>query len=234
MKKILLRSVIVLVSLILLLVIYVAYLYFDASRISKGDPIPLYGIAYSAVLVIDIQEGTTGKVSDTEYYIQKSTELIDNVNTVIMFADSLQIPVVYIRQEITNWLLNFASNNVLAEGSPGSGIDSRVKIASNNFFPKQKMDAFSNQNLSKFFLSRQITNLFVVGLDAAYCLNRTVFAAQNRGYVVYIVEDAVISETESLKDEMMQEFKSTGMNVISLDEFKVKIFESQTWFKKNN
>ena len=185
-------------------------------------------------MIIDIQEGTTGNSSILDSYKQKSAELIKNVNTVITYADSLRIPVLYIKQETENWLLNWVSDNALAKGYSGSELDVRLKKVSNHIFPKQKMDAFRNPNLDKFLIERCITNLFVVGLDAAFSLNLTVFAAQNRGYVIYIIEDAVLSVIPSLKYEMLQEFKTSGMNVIKLDESKAIIYESQTWFKGNN
>lgn len=234
MKKILSRSFLILFFIILFLIIYGVYSFFDAAEVSTGNPIPRYGIAYSAILIIDIQEGTIGNSSFVDSYNQQSDDFMENVNAVITIADSLQIPVIYIKQETENWLLNFASNNILAQGSPGSEFDSRLKIVSNHIFPKQKMDAFSNPDLDKFLIERCITNLFIVGLDAAFSLNLTVFAAQNRGYVIYIIEDAVLSVIPSLKYEMLQEFKTSGMNVIKLDESKAKIYESQTWFKGNN
>ena len=234
MKKILSKSFLIIFFIILFLSLYGVYLFFDAAEVSTSNPISRYGIAYSAILIIDIQEGTTGNSSILDSYKQKSAELIKNVNTVITYADSLRIPVLYIKQETENCLLNLVSDNALAKGYSGSELDVRLKKVSNHIFPKQKMDAFSNPDLDKFLIERCITNLFVVGLDAAFSLNLTVFAAQNRGYVIYIIEDAVLSVIPSLKYEMLQEFKTSGMNVIKLDESKAKIYESQTWFKGNN
>lgn len=234
MKKILKRSFLILFFLFLFLFIYGIFLFFNAGQVSDGYPIPRYGIAYSAILVIDIQEGTTGEISFIDSYKQASAELIKNINTVITYADSLRIPVLYIKQETDNWLLNLVSDNILAKDYSGSDIDSRLKKVSNHIFPKQKMDAFSNPELDIFLIDHCITNLFIVGLDAAFSVNLTVYAAQNREYVIYIIEDAVISVIPSLKYEMMQEFKTSGMNIIRLDESKEKIRKSQTWFKGNN
>jgi nicotinamidase-related amidase len=230
MKKILTRSFLIFFFIILFLILYGVYLFFDAGEVSDGYPIPGYGISYSAILVINIQEGTTGEVSFIDPYKQKSAELIKNVNTIITFADSLRIPVLYIKQETDNWLINLISDNVLEKDNYGSKLDSRLKKISNHIFPKQKMDAFSNPDLDKFLIDHCITNLFIIGLDAAFSVNLTVFAANNRNYTIYIIDDAVLSIIPSLKYEMMQEFMSLGMNVIKLDESKDIIYKSQTLF----
>jgi len=197
-----------------LLVLYVTYLFMSSSTISRGQPIAEYDQPTSALLVIDIQEGTTGEKSITEGYVQQSESFIQKVNAAIDWADSSSIQVVYIYHETTNWLLNIAMQNVLARGSHGAEIDQRIKIVSDNLFSKHKMDAFSNPALDAFLLKNKVNKIYAVGLDAAYCVNKTVFAAQNRGFHVTVIEDAIISEKETKKIEMIDKFKSAGIEII--------------------
>lgn len=219
MKRTIIRVLTTLGIILVILVIYTGYLYFASSSISKGEPIPKYDHSISALLVIDIQEGSTGNVSVSEEYINQADALILNVNELILLADSLNIPVVYIYHQIDNWLFNLATNGVLAKNSPGTAIDSRIKIVSKNIFSKEKMDAFCNPELDEFLKKHNVNKLLITGMDAVYCVNRTVYAALNRGYKITVIQDAIISETESKKIEMIEQFESDGIHVINSDEF---------------
>ncbi len=219
MKRTIIRALATLGIIFVVLMIYTGYLYFASSSISKGEPIPKYDHPTSALLVIDIQEGTTGNVSVTEEYINQADALILNVNELVLLADSLNIPVVYIYHQIDNWLFNLATKGVLAKNSPGTAIDNRIKIVSKNIFSKEKMDAFCNPELDEFLKQHKINKLLITGMDAVYCVNRTVYAALNRGYKITVIQDAIISETESNKIEMIEQFKSDGIHVINSNEF---------------
>ena len=58
------------------------------SAISEGEPIPAYENSKSALVVIDIQEGITGKLSSSEGHAQQAIPFIKTVNQVIAKADS--------------------------------------------------------------------------------------------------------------------------------------------------
>lgn len=219
MKKIIIRTIGGVAAVVLLFLIYMVYLFYDNSSISKGKPIARYQKPATALLVIDIQGGTIGPQSIDDYYQEHAEELIANVNRVISVADSLQMPVIYITQETTNWLLNFFTGNIYARGFPGSRLDGRLKLVSGRHLPKQKMDSFSNPELDDFLTGNQVGKIIVVGLDAAFCVNRTVFAARNRGYEVEIISDAILSGSDSKKREMIGKFKSAGITLLSLAEF---------------
>lgn len=45
----------------------------------------------------------------------------------------------------------------------------------------------------------------------------TALAAQNRGYSIFVVEDAVISENEELKKQAIDEFRELGLEIVSVD-----------------
>ena len=44
-----------------------------ATVVSKGEPVDVYDEPQAALLVVDIQEATTGAVSDNPYYIEKES-----------------------------------------------------------------------------------------------------------------------------------------------------------------
>ena len=90
----------------------------NESIVSKGQPIENYSEHNYALLVIDIQEATTGEVSMYPFFKKNSDDLIKNINQIAESFKSQNIPVVYIRSEITNPLVNLI-NSSYAKGQPG-------------------------------------------------------------------------------------------------------------------
>ena len=58
--------------------------------------------------------------------------------------------------------------------------------------------------------------MYIVGLDAAYCINLTSEAARNRNYKVNLIEDAILSESEEMKDSMITDYKRRGMTILNI------------------
>jgi nicotinamidase/pyrazinamidase len=209
--------------LILFLVIFIAVAYFvylnkQADSISKGEQIPRYDSVKSALFVVDIQEATTGKVSITDEYIQQSDSLIEKINNIIKHSENKNIPIIYIYTETDSWFIHLL-NNTMKKGSIGTQIDSRLLRVSDYILPKEKKDAFSNPSLDIILRKNEISRLYIVGLDAAYCVKNTISAALNRGFEVLVIEDALISETKALKEEMIQYFKNNGVKIIRTFEY---------------
>jgi len=107
----------------------------------------------------------------------------------------------------------------MKKGSIGTQIDSRLLIISDYILPKEKSDSFSNPHLDEILMKNKINRLYIAGLDAAYCVKNTITAAQNRGYDVVVIEDALLSKTTELKAEMIDYFRSTGVTVITSREY---------------
>ena len=169
--------------------------------------------------MIDVQEGTTGELSVTEGYINQREPFLAAVNKVIEKADTSDITIIYIKNETTNWLFNFVGGNILAQGHPSAEFDKDLKVINKNQFVKNNLDAFTNPQLDEFLIKNQINHLYITGLDAAYCAGAATKTALNRGYVVTLIEDALLSETEELKAEKINEFKELGVKVVTVDNF---------------
>jgi nicotinamidase-related amidase len=56
-------------------------------------------------------------------------------------------------------------------------------------------------------------------LDAAYCVKSTILAAVNRGYDIFVIEDALLAETQAIKEEMIKLYQQNGVNIISAYEY---------------
>jgi nicotinamidase-related amidase len=63
--------------------------------------------------------------------------------------------------------------------------------------------------------------LYIVGLDAAECVNATVEAAQNRNYRVNLIEEAILSKSKEKKDSMIVNFKDRGVRIINIDSLNI-------------
>lgn len=190
------------------------------SIISKGHPILNYSEPNYALLVVDIQEATTGDVSLYPYFKENSENLITNINKVADSFSKHNFPVVYIRSEITNPLVNIL-NNSYAKGHQGARYDKRLKILSNLEVVKKGKDSFRNTNLDSILIKNKINELYIVGLDAAECVNATVEAAQNRGYRINLIEEAVISKSEKMMDSMILIFKDRRVRIIPIDSLSI-------------
>jgi nicotinamidase-related amidase len=188
------------------------------SEISQGKPIIQKDPIKQAVLVIDIQEGITGKSSTDDFFIMKSNELINVVNYIIDSSARNNIPVIYVKNEISNPLINIL-NNSLAKGSPGAELDSRLKIVSDYIINKDKGDAFSNPLLDSILIKNGINKLVFTGLDLAQCVNSTILAAVNRNYKICLISDALITNLDSLKNSILEKFKQSGFEIMTSNEY---------------
>jgi nicotinamidase-related amidase len=190
------------------------------SKVTTGQPIENYGENKSALLVIDIQEATTGDKSSYPFFQQNSDELIKNINRITDRFNDHNIPVIFIRSEISNPLINLV-NNSYAKGSQGAQFDKRIKTASGAEVIKRAKDSFKDTDLDSILTSNRISELYIVGLDATECVNATVEAAQNRKYRINLIDEALLSGSVKLKDSMIAIFKGRGVKVWNIDSLKI-------------
>jgi nicotinamidase-related amidase len=190
------------------------------SIVTKGQPIENYNEHKSALLVIDIQEATTGHLSMYPFFRMNSDELIKNINRIAYSFNNHNILVIHIRSEISNPLINLL-NSSYAKGSPGAQFDKRIKTTYGLEVVKRAKDSFKNTNLDSILTSNKVSELYIVGLDAAECINATVEASQNRNYKVNLIEEAILSKSTEMKDSMVAVFKDRGVNVLHIDSLKI-------------
>jgi len=214
MVKLLLRLSLAIGVVIVILVVNLFLFSHNAKKISEGVPIENPDSSKVALLIIDIQEGTTGTVSATEGYIEQSATFISRVNEVIRKAESRGNPLIYIKSEVANPLINVL-NNTLARGSEGAAFDERLLIRPGYVVTKRKNDPFRNTDLDQILLEEGVGKLVLVGLDAGKCVNDACLAARNRNYQVSVVADAVLAENEVLQQEALDNFSRMGVALVS-------------------
>lgn len=216
MVKFLLRLLMAIGLIILVLVVNFFLFSFSAQKISEGTPIENADPDHIALLVIDIQEGTTGTVSFTDGYIEQSEAFIARVNHVIEDAYRKGHMLIYVKSEVVNPLINVI-NNTLARGSEGADFDKRLLIKPGHVITKRKNDPFINTELDQILTEEGIGKLVLVGLDAGECVNSAFLAARNRGYALTVVENAVIAEDETSTTEALENFRAQGVELITVE-----------------
>ncbi len=215
-KKIIFGIIGTIILFILIVVVNLVLLFKNESIVSKGQPVQNYNKKNCALLVVDIQEVITGGLSIYPSFQEKSELLIQNINQAIDSFKTYNYPVVYIRSEINSPFINLI-NSSYAKGSPGVQYDKRLKIVSNIEVVKTGKDSFRKTNLDAILTQNKVNELYIVGLDAAECVNATVEASQNRKYKVNIIKEAAISKSRSKTDSMMVCFQNKGVGIVNLD-----------------
>lgn len=187
-----------------------------ARKVSEGEPILNRDPERVALLVIDIQEGTTGSVSITDGYINQAESLISGVNELVAMAEEEGWSIIWIRSEVVNPLINII-NSTLAKGSPGAELDRRLDTAQGQVVVKRRNDSFVNTPLDSILAEQRIGSLVVAGLDAESCVLTALQAAANRGYALSVYEETVIAREKAVMPGVLDTYVKLGVDLRSLE-----------------
>jgi len=204
---------ILLVIIALLAVSAVIFLIRSMFIATKGKKISGYPDPKKALVVLDIQEGYSGTESRPPVNRTPATGMIAVVNSLIDKAETSGMEVAYIRQV-------FGSNLIVRlHGGRKLGrviVDRRIKVINSNDFEKNRTDAFSNRQFEQLLIDRHVDELYLVGVDAAYCVYYTALGALNRGYKVTVVTDAVASRKSMTT--VLERYRRKGIAVITSEQ----------------
>ena len=169
-----------------------------------------------ALLVVDIQKDAT----ELKNSLFKNTEnFIGNVNEVIEMFSKNNGHIFYITHELeSNFLNRLIMQNRFIKGTEGSKIDSRIKILSNNFYTKNIGDSLSNIGLESELKRLEISEIYIVGLDAKYCVFNTGKGAVKRGYTAYVLKDCVLTKNMNNLEKLWNNYIKKTVNPISKNE----------------
>jgi nicotinamidase-related amidase len=151
----------------------------------------------SLLLVIDMQKDilTPGKGGLKLDSVQIAT-LIQNVNRNITIAESLGIPVAYVKNEWSNPLIVFFSGNICKKGSPETAFDPRLKIiASAPVYLKSVPNSLSNQDLVNYIGQHQISTVYIAGMKSQACAGSTARNCLKRGLTTILLVPAIGSNS---------------------------------------
>ena len=206
--------------------VFVASMYIMMTQATQGARIAEYQNPQKALLVIDVQEDTTGTTAPPLSPYKGKAEYIARLNKVIEAANSKNILIVYVKQEFDglwgktlSWAV-FCGSNI--KGNPGTKVDKRIAMLSNYKFSKPQGDSFANPKLNEFLTGQRVNELYLVGLDPEFCIYATARGALNRGYKVNVITDAILSWRDAIciwtkNDNKMifDKYRKEGIKLIS-------------------
>lgn len=210
---------IALTSIAALLIVCAIFVFVTARKIytaTEGTKINRYADPKKALLVIDVQEDYTGLNGKKSPLLKGVDNQVFNINRLIDAAAAAGMEVVYIRQIFDNNVLTRLFVGRTIDGLPGTELDSRIKMINQNDFTKKISDAFSNPRLGEFLIKKHVNEVYLVGLDAAYCVYYTALGAENRGYKVTIVKDAVM--TCKNMNDILKQYEKDGILTVTSKE----------------
>ena len=188
----------------------------EVGTVSEGTPIPKYKTDNMALLVIDVQRDLTEKEGKHLINAGQSDAMLPNTNRIIdQFAKSGKL-IIYIRHHNKmDFVVKLLANGALERGSNGAEFDRRLKIIGNNIIEKRIGDAFSNPELDSILQSNRINQVYITGMVAEQCVDKTLKAALNRKYRVVVVKDAITSASNKKRDEKIKEFRDLGAGIMT-------------------
>lgn len=211
----------ILIGCVILFIILLAYMFNEYrlfSKTYKGAPVDSTVKMNSAFLIIDIQNDLTK--SDGKIHVEQNqvNQIIPNINKISDILNDNKIDIVYIRHEYQSLFFKIILKNALTAKSNGANFDERLKIYGNAIFVKNFMDPFSNPEFQQYLTSKNIGNLFISGIDANYCINKTALSAIQKGYAVTIVSDGIAGSSDDIRNKKLKDYQSFGAKIIETAE----------------
>lgn len=209
---------IVLAGIVVLVLFFALYVLKNMFIHTRGKRIGSYPKPTKVLLVMDIQESGGSKQS-TLSPIPATTpfgKMVQSVNQLIEGFDGSGQEVAYVRQVFSSSLVTRLHGGRILAGMMEPRICRWVKVINNNDFAKNRTDAFSNRKLEQFLINHQVDEIFLVGLDAAFCVYYTALGALNRGYKVTVISDAVM--TGRNHEQTLKRFREKKITVTNSKE----------------
>jgi nicotinamidase-related amidase len=179
---------------------------------TRGRRIACYPQPKKALLVLDIQE--SGHGPEIPFPAQTPLgRMISNVNRLTEAFNGSGHAVAYVRQVFRSSLISRLHGGRILAGRLEPRICRWVRVVNRNDFVKDRTDAFSNQDLERFLIEQQVDELYLTGLDAAFCVYFTARGGLNRGYRVTVVSDAVMTGRDM--NRVLERYRRHGIAVVS-------------------
>ncbi|HET7003798.1 MAG TPA: isochorismatase family cysteine hydrolase [Puia sp.] len=170
-----------------------------------------------ALLVIDIQENLVNPGSKIHIDTTNIDQFFKNVNHTIDLFENSGLPVLYITNEWSNFLMNWITGNVCKKGGKGVGPDPRLKRVNMELYRKSTKSAFVNQQLLKVLRGWKVSEIFVVGLFAEHCVKATVTDALKKDFNVTVITDALGSKNGKKLRRSLEYYRRNGVTLVPAD-----------------
>lgn len=200
------------IGLVCVAVVAVFAVIYQSMQPTMGPKIGTYEKPGAALLVIDIQEDYTGPQAKKRY--RDGDRIVAAANALVVQAREKGVKIVFIQNVIDNPLIQLLAADINAPGAPGTEMDHRLmRDPETKVFTKNRSDAFSNSEFDWYLRENQVGQVFLVGLDAAYCVNATALGALNRGYRVTLFSQGLATESGKSIDVLSAQWQLAGAEV---------------------
>ncbi len=151
----------------------------------------------SALLVIDVQIDNVDPNGPYPFPANDVENMVGVINRLCDKWNEKDLPVIFVRQVFKSFLGKLVSRLLLGgitiEDSPGAQIDPRLHAYKGITIDKTKQDAFVSSGILNLLKELEITDLYITGLDGAYCVAETAKGALKKGFTTHLVTDAIIT-----------------------------------------
>jgi nicotinamidase/pyrazinamidase len=119
-----------------------------------------------------------------------------------------------------DWFHALMTGGTALAGTKGAEFDARLARADTVEIVKTKSDAFANPLLDAQLADKAVGELFIAGLDAKFCVKKTIGGALNRGYKVNVVRESIATRHSQPLEEHIKDYETAGAVMTSLESAK--------------
>jgi biuret amidohydrolase len=155
-----------------------------------------------ALILIDLQRGVLSPDGPATLGNKRSEALIQATDRAIDTALKNGIPIAFVKNEWSQWRFfeNWWFGGAFKKGSEWAQVDPRLltRIPEDKrvIFSKPFPSAFSDTNLQNWLENKKVGKLIIGGLYGDKCITSTTVEALERGYIVQLVPDGIVTQDE--------------------------------------
>ena len=175
-----------------------------------------------ALILVDLQEDYTGPQARQRY--QEPEKLLSAANQLIEAAHAGGWPVYLVRVVMPDdWFHALMTGGTAIAGTKGAEFDVRLARTDSVEIAKTRSDAFANPLLDTDLAAKHVGELFIAGLDAKFCVKKTIFGALNRGYKVNVVREGIATRHNTPLEQHITDYEAAGAVMASLESAKTQL-----------
>ena len=174
-----------------------------------------------ALMMLDLQRDFLQADGRRPIAQNQADSVIKAANDVIAAARAHLLPVIYVKNEFTPWLLvgNISRNFAAMRYAQGAEFDPRIDSTAGIYLAKESASAFSNSALEPQLKQLDCGRLVIAGVYVNRSVMETTKDALALRYSVTVIGDAVGGRSDEARDAALKELKEAGARVETSAEF---------------
>jgi nicotinamidase-related amidase len=179
-----------------------------------------------ALILVDLQEDYTGPHAQQSY--RDPQRLISAANQLIESARAGGWPVYLTRVAMPHdWFHALLTGGAALAGTKGAELDARLVRVDTTEIVKTKSDSFANPLLDTELAVAQAGELFIAGIDAGFCVKKTIRGALNRGFKVSVVREGIATRHGTPLEAHIADYEAAGAVMTSLESAKKELSQGR-------